>query len=102
MLSKVIFSLSRQSGAESCARAELEEAMLAPVTELLNHASVGAKDPERRSGRRKRVPPRSENPGLFSEKSGFERYRGQNAEAGPASRREFLFPCAGLPAPPLQ
>jgi hypothetical protein len=47
---------------------EPREAMRASVTELLNHASIDAKDPERRSGRREQVRPRSENAGLFGEK----------------------------------
>ena len=65
---KVILSWNRQPRAESCVRVGSRKAMRASVTELLNRASVGGKDAERRSGRRKRVPPRSGNPGLSSEK----------------------------------
>ncbi len=67
---KVPFSWNRRPRAESCARAEARQAMRASVTELLNHASVDVKDAERRSSRRERAPPRSENPGISIEKLG--------------------------------
>ena len=77
--------------------------MRASVTELLNHASVGAKDAERRSGRRKQVRWRSENAGLFGEKQDFVADRRRTDRRGliPASRRRSS--ARGRAArPPLQ
>ena len=50
-------------------------------------------------------PSAERKPWTFPRKAGFRCSQtdgGQNAEAGPASTREILIPCAGLPAPPLQ
>ena len=75
--------------------------MRASVTELLNHASIDAKDPERRSGRRKRARQRSENPGLFSEKSGsVDDGRRTERRGRPRLSAGNPHPVCGLASPP--